>query len=576
VAVSEKQGTAQLCPCIIALLILGLVAAHALWYATESLTVDRGDAYADCFVLVAGQHFYEQGFARCHWLPVHQPGLLSQPLEIYTHYPPLPDWINALERLLFGWDNLFLFRLLPIICLISGYWAWYRLVCLVSSPWIALLALTFLASREIYSQLIDNIHGHSYHEALRLWGFYLIVRLAFKHNPTHSPGICEETERQPPVIHPGWVAGFSLLLFINAWSSYESILDLQIVLWGTLFWLCRYRPAVSLLPLLLAPVLAFVLQQALNLWAVGSTHLADIKDTLILRTSGGVTSSPMVTDNLWDYLLLLWERFNSLLGVPVWMLGFFVAGLFIKPVGQRGSLRYDCYAITQGPVVECEQSECIETGEGRGEVSNPLSVSPWRLILLLFIAGASWWIIFPSHTCIHYFTFRHITPAVALLLACATGMALNNLLLWKNCNWLQRILGLMIVVAALYGFSHQTLLRKESPIRTTPEDQVFASIQEKTQPDEMILTNWNRVPLVRAGTWRRSERATTIYGYEEVLAHQKTLFSEPPTARMFAYRIDRDHKQDPAQDPLYQYLCCHFTREEQGQWLLFDLVGKVE
>lgn len=487
-----------------AVCVVLIVTAYSTWYARESLFIDRGDAYADCFVLVSGRHFADHGFAACRFLPIHQPGPLADPPELYTHYPPLPDWINGWQRILLGWDSLFLFRLAPIAAMAGGYWAFFLFCRRFWGPWTAFATLTYLATREMNSALSDSIHGHAYHEALRLAGFLLTVRLG------ESPTCARR------------LALLCGLVFLNAWTSYESVLDLQIFAWGYLLWVKRSSVWLPLAASASAAA-AFAAQQALNLWAVGPSHFAELAETLKHRVVEGGEWTPF------GYLALLADRFNSLAGFHL---------LLLVPLA--------------GALVYFHRFE---------EKRDALNVSP-----LLFLAGVSWWVVFPSHSIIHWFTFRHILPFLAIVIGVVSVQSWA-LLRDPDRPPLGRIAAAFLLAAAAWAFCSETFLRATPPVRETSEDLVFAEARRMTQSADVILTNWNRVPFVRYGTDRRSERTTTVAEHESIAAR----LPEGSTPALFLYREDLDHRRDKTSDPLYVSLDLKYDRTDRGQWTVFRL-----
>ena len=506
--------------------VIAIVTLHSLWYARESIAVDRGDAYADCFVLVSGKHFAEEGFSACKWLPVHQPGPLDDPPQVYTHYPPLPDWVNGFQRIAFGWDSLFQFRLLPIAFTAIGYWAWFLFCRRVFGSTAAVVSLAYLATRQMNGDLADCIHGHAYHEALRLAGFYLLV--CFAHSSSTMKGSVSSSY------------GFLLaVLFANAYASYESILDLQIFAWGYLLWVRRIRWSWKWLGIAAAPIVAFMLQQMLNIWAVGWDHLSDIRGTLVNRMTGEISVGENETGML-GYPSFLASRFEELTGVHALVVIALVAYAFL---GRR---------------VNGEGSEKFKT------------------LTLIGIAGVSWWLIFPSHTVIHWFTFRHILPFLAALVGMSVAVAFKTNRqpgqVGSSMGQKTRILvACLILSLVLWAFCTETFLRRSAPVTVTLTDTVLHGIRDGTDRDDIVLTNWNRVPLVRYGTDRRAYRAATVREFNQMIEEVRTRWGGARSVSIFAYREDRDHRRKPETDPVFVYLSERFESEDHGDWTLFQL-----
>ena len=243
----------------------------------------------------------------------------------------------------------------------------------VWGPGVGILSLIYLSTRQTNADLSDSLHCYPFNEATRFLAFYLIVRLA-----------------EQPASNK-WLAAVWGALFLNASFSFFSILELQVLLWGTLLFAYQVPFRKPFLLLALAPVVAFGLHQGFNAFSIGfGNYWNDISTAFVYRTVG-LDSSPQ--DELSQYLPLLVIRFKELAGIPFLCVLLLILALW----GWR------------------------KTGvEGRATAPTRKEVG---VLIFLALSGVTWWVAFPSFTRIHYFVFRHILPFLAALVGLNAWLA---------------------------------------------------------------------------------------------------------------------------------------------------------
>jgi len=377
---------------LIAAALLALLGLYLLWLAQGPVTMARGDVFGDAYVMMAAEHFQENGFLRCRLLPIIQPGELTVPPFYYTHQPPLPYIVAGVARAL-GMRAVSSFRVIPIVLTVASLAFFYAAVETLLGPPLALLSLFYFATTPALLYWADALDSYSYDEFFRLAAIFFWIK-------TLSSDA--RTRRRFFVLT--WLAAFA-----EALCSFAYILFIQVFIFAGAF---LFRASVNkryLLLFLLAPALAFGLHFAQNVIALGPTDaFNDFHDAFLLRTlERGTTDSYL---NLGDYPLRLWNRVEHWFMNPVQALGFCVLAVLV--------------------LTRC--------------VSADLAQRFTRLLLLFVVAASCWWIVFPGHSWIHHITIRQFLPFFALLVG---GVALGTIRLLRR----DVPAGLRILAAALLG-----------------------------------------------------------------------------------------------------------------------------
>ena len=377
---------------LVAAALLALLGPYLLWLAQGPVTMARGDVFGDAYVMMAAQHFHEDGFLRCRLLPIIQPGELTVPPFYYTHQPPGPYITAGVVRAL-GVRSVPAFRVIPIILTVASLAFFYAAVeTLVGSP-LALLSALYLATTPALLYWADALDSYSYDEFFRFAAVFFWIKAL-------SSDAC--SRRRFFVLT--WLAAFA-----EALCSFAYILFIQVFIFAGAF---LFRASVRkryLLLFLLAPALAIGLHFAQNMIALGPADaFTDFRDAFLLRTLESGTADSYLS--LRDYPLRLWNRVEHWFMSPVQALGFCLLAVLTL---------------------------------GRG-VSAVLAQRFIRLLLLFAVAGSCWWIVFPEHSWIHHVTIRQFLPFFALLVG---GVALGMIRLLRQGS----PAGLRILGAALLG-----------------------------------------------------------------------------------------------------------------------------
>jgi hypothetical protein len=144
----------------------GLIALAGLAFATlflfatrgEPVRVNWGDPWSDCNAMTSGRYFVEDGFVRTALTPILDVGPLDAGSLRYTHYPPLPDLVNGVERALFGFDSIAQFRVLAALASLAALVLFWRFVRRISPGGTADYAVALVATNLIWLQYADTLH----------------------------------------------------------------------------------------------------------------------------------------------------------------------------------------------------------------------------------------------------------------------------------------------------------------------------------------------------------------------------------------------------------------------------------
>lgn len=203
---------------------------------------------------ISGRHFAESGFFANALTPVIDIGAEPVQPTHYTHYPPLPDFVNGLQQRLFGSLDISTYRILPDALSLISVVLFYRWVRSIWGALTANVAVVLLVSNLLWLQYADTI----YHLPL-CWcfGFLALERTAaLVARPSYGTAAC--------------VASAT---FLCAMSSYDFLFFVPIVtcvtvrLLGLWPWSKAGRPAA--LAVACGAASALVVKLALVTWAIG-------------------------------------------------------------------------------------------------------------------------------------------------------------------------------------------------------------------------------------------------------------------------------------------------------------------
>ncbi|MFH0964754.1 MAG: hypothetical protein V2A58_12190 [Planctomycetota bacterium] len=422
-------------------LVLAALSLYLLWLAQGPVTTARGDVFGDAYVMMAAKHFEKDGFFRCRFLPVVQPGELTHPPFYYTHQPPGPYIVAGIERVL-GVREVVSFRVLPVVLTVLSAAFFYALLESLFDPLLALLSVVALACAPALLYWADALDSYSYDEFFRAAAMFFWIE-----------AVVSVGRRRRRLTALAWVAAFAEALF-----SFAYILYIQVFVWLTALILRSRVNVRTRLAFLLAPVLAFALHFAQNAVAVGGAEAyRDFRSAFLNRTLELETGVPSL--NLYTYPLELAARIehwhmNPIQALALWVLVLFAVARFIGI-----------------------------------DPAKRLS----RMLAALAVAGSVWWIVFPGHSAIHHVTTRQFLPFFALL----TGSALYACVL---CTFRKggfpalRILAAALFVLTFVWQGHR--LRAYTEAQENPPDLAaeLLPIKGRLPADAIVLTNYGNHP----------------------------------------------------------------------------------
>ena len=498
--------------------------------ATRPL-VHPGDPYSDANALIGGQYFAEKGFWTTKLLPNQVPGLGWEFPDLYTHYPPLPEIVNGLQRRL-GLHTLAQFRMSSAVISCLALALWYVLICYLVGPWPALISLIFLGSRRLFL-----LYAGSLHECPYTWftthGAMLLFVL----------GVANRSRLRWWLLAGAW-----LLIFLNSFASFEYILWLQVFVWGYLL-ICGERKQWRLAALLLtAPLIGFGLHMAQNIAYLGfSAAVADMGGAFIYRFSSLTVSThwgpqrPEV-----GYVFHLRDYAQQLYARPyVWYClnpAFALLLLAILPALQREDL------------AEQRRLRFYQ-----------------RLLILLGLSGVTWWLAMPQHFMAHPFTTRHAGPFFALLAGLLFYFGGKFVLNRQTPAPVRALVGLALMLWA--GQLIADTLRITDTEPAPPVDlEVGQILQQYMPPDSLglVMGGGHYLPVLRYYSQRAIYQGPDAASTRSVLAHMCRHY--PPDSKLAIVIIaTRELRSSPEVARMAERLQHLVAGEQHGPDVLYPV-----
>lgn len=374
----------------------------------------RGDAYSDGDVLIAARNFARLGFWEAKLLPILQPHVLAQP-RYYTHLPPLPDLVVGLLKVKMGITSLTHLRLLMLSVSTLALFFFYLLIKRLFSREIAFASLFFFMSNYVFFTHAYSLHAYPWTELFSFAGLFSFIVM------TQSKGKFRNFL---------FLITF-LCFFLQAQSSNEYIFYMAVFM---LFYKLLLRPNLKFRELgilFCAPLTAVLLRFLQVSWALGGMKAAfdDWIGAFLFRS----VSSEM---KLANYLAMIRVRFASIgvFGKKAFLFWIAAFVLLLK--------------ATSGP-----------------NFNKSLNYFA-KVILIFFISGISWWIVFHQHTWIHFFTGRHLLPLTSLIFAAIFVASLKIILLQDKALWLRLFSIVLIVLLIRIPFNEVRVFDKNASIKT--------------------------------------------------------------------------------------------------------------
>lgn len=327
-----------------------------------------GDAFSSRNVHSSAMWFKDIGYRKTKALPVfNYTGNFNQGgVEVYTHYPPLPDILGGIYARILNTKNARTIAIFPMLLSIFFFFFLQKaLRKLVPDPKAAFVSWLMMVMSCYFICWADDLHQHLYTELLK-WVFIWLLYLFYSG---------EKKKWMLPVL--------CVLFFIQSLLTFEAIPFLAIVTIGFSLIFTKKILTVTNLLLLLMPVTGFALHLFQDYLYLGSWQAVrdDMKDAFLKRTTGqftnelGRTIKPHDFVRMWKYEL--WFRIGrmfTLSAIPFIVITSLALYHFYK--------------------------------ENRNH---------FKMAITFFIAGIAWIFLMPQHAVVHTFTVKHLAVFVAFV-----------------------------------------------------------------------------------------------------------------------------------------------------------------
>ena len=424
--------------------------------------LDHGDEFSDANVLNAGQNFVKFGFIKCRFLPMFEPQA-NEPQQLYTHYPPLPDIINGIVRIIFKTDSLYLFRCISLLFAFGGLVFWYLFMKKLSgSNLLGFLCTIFFMANPTFIFVMDSLHESSYSEFLRaLILFAFMVYLNSRKNRK------------------------TLLFFLWILIVLESLVTFEYMIYLSLFFVLfkmMYKFTKNSISwkeiavLLSAPVFAFLVHFLQNVWYFGSFSSA-YQDLRAIATQRIIDSK----DSAIALNFFNWARFAFLQNFSlVFIFDFFVL-----------LLMFFCGRLLFNMI--------------NSEVIRKRMVSSVYLGFIFAICGISWYIFFPAHSIAHaqlLFLSRHLLPLASLAFGSLFYIVLTAVRKNYMHNYFIKALAAIIIPITLFiSISRSNLPIASDKIKWGRDFPAFKNclldLKKTSAENDAVGVNYFRFPFIR-------------------------------------------------------------------------------
>jgi hypothetical protein len=389
----------------------------------------RGDEYSEKNTHSALRYFYEYGFSGTKWLPVfnYDDFKKGAKLDVYTHYPALPDILAGVYAKVLNTTEPQWIRLFPLLISVGWFFLIFQMLkSMLPDKKAAFLSACILVLSNYFLAWADNLHKHMYEELLK-WLFVYGLFLYYENGRKNK-----------------WLlAGLALVYIIAANISMEPILFLAVVVIGFSVIYTRRLFTPETIALGLASVVGFGLHFWQNILYFGSFQAAlnDMTNAAVMRTVGNAdkTNELQRTLGITDFLQIPFKWLNRLERY------FLIPGWALLVLGYLGMRKM--------------KAENIRT---------------FQVAIVLLIAGIIWSLAMSQHFMVHIFTTRNI----GLFYGCIVGYGVVAYLplvkkAWLEKNRLQQtfhvlFIGYIFVMAASqqiwdiyikYGFGYPWLVK---------------------------------------------------------------------------------------------------------------------
>lgn len=507
--------------CLVLLVLMRLRAGDPLGVHNDSWTTAN--------IVVSARNVALNGSAKYGGVAQHQvdrPPFRNDPFYYYAHYPLGTYRLNWFVDAL-GGRSLAAWRWPPAVCSLLSLVLWYLLLGRVAGRWTALGATAVMGSAYGFLAYADDVH-HGY-------AGVLVVGMML----SYVAGLAAAGRRRGVLLAGSW-----LCVFANGFLSWEWLPWSQVFYWGHAVLFGAPFRRRWLLVFALAPVLAFAIQQHQRSAAIGGGGGGPgFVEDLLRRTVGldeAVDTPPGVT--LATYPAHVLGRFAEFYGIElstVWLLAI-AWGLLAGGVG--ADLR------SAGPA--------------------------FRWMALLFACAASWWCVMIQHTAVHHHVMRHALFFYALVVGACLAAAARVAAGAPYSKWARAAaagIGLAVAVPHADGCYRDFRMHVDRTYQDPRgwssgwgEGDNLSDLARKLPGDVLVLTNHNRLPLMRYWTnlpvypatlapypHRRGApiRPDARLRIELTASHLKELYGKDLPPMVFAYFFYAEPEAQYSADP---------------------------
>lgn len=216
------------------------------------------DHFSDMNTLLAGENFANYGLVNLRFLPVLYGPALGEVRRYYTHYPPLPDVMNGIMRMV-GIDGLSGMRIVCGVFAVAGLFCAYRGFAMVIGPAAAALGLLAVATSGFFVNFGISVHQHAYN--MLFLGVFILLFLKADRGAAKAKWM--------------W-AGCWGAMFLGSLASFEFILYPQVFAWIYVLATGKFRQRWKVLLILATASMAGLgLHFLQNVWAIGWSAAAE-------------------------------------------------------------------------------------------------------------------------------------------------------------------------------------------------------------------------------------------------------------------------------------------------------------
>jgi hypothetical protein len=289
----------------IGFICIAAVLVYCVVHAFDPPRLNWGDSASDYNAMTAGRNFARYGFWKLHFTPVVMDLEFVTPFDqamIYTHYPQLPDVMNGMLRVVFGFTDIVQFRFVALLFSFTSLFFIYRLLCAYWTRQTAQMAIALWVINPLWIQHADYLHHLPYAAFFGFGSLFFLVRYLREHGTR-------------------WLALSGGFLFFTVLSSYDYWFFAPLLIAGVIWE--HYRavrgPAIRVLGILaLCAIAAALLKWTTNAWALGGIH-AFIQDLRFQAVERGTDKAVKVDygPGIWPTLTGRVERCFTLLLFPI-------------------------------------------------------------------------------------------------------------------------------------------------------------------------------------------------------------------------------------------------------------------